>query len=101
VLVKDLAWSKRLARYARCCPAAARAAGARTRTSRDAGHGLRPNAYDVIYYAGDWQCGIEDHRHQPAEDEQVQLAKGTRRLQLKNAMRAKFDNIMVPIGGAS
>jgi len=30
-------------------------------------------------------------------DEQVQLEKGTRRLQLKNAMRAKFDNIMVPI----
>ena len=30
-------------------------------------------------------------------DEQVQLEKGTRRLQLKNAMRAKFDKIMVPI----
>jgi hypothetical protein len=29
----------------------------------------------------------------------VQLAKGTRRLQLKNAMRAKFDAIMVPIAG--
>jgi hypothetical protein len=27
----------------------------------------------------------------------VQLAKGTRRLQLKNAMRAKFDKILVPI----
>ena len=31
-------------------------------------------------------------------DEQVQLKKGTRRLQLKNAMRAKFDKILVPIG---
>jgi len=30
-------------------------------------------------------------------DEKVQLAKGSRRLQLKNAMRAKFDNILVPI----
>jgi hypothetical protein len=27
----------------------------------------------------------------------VQLKKGTRRLQLKNAMRAKFDKIMLPI----
>jgi hypothetical protein len=27
----------------------------------------------------------------------VQLQKGTRRLQLKNAMRAKFDNILLPI----
>ena len=30
-------------------------------------------------------------------DEEVQLQKGTRRLQLKNAMRAKFDAIMRPI----
>ena len=30
-------------------------------------------------------------------DEEVQLKKGTRRLQLKNAMQAKFDNILVPI----
>src|SRR5690606_12674645 len=30
-------------------------------------------------------------------DEEVQLRKGTRRLQLKNAMRAKFDQILVPI----
>ena len=30
-------------------------------------------------------------------DEQVQLKKGTRRLQLKNAMRAKFEKILIPI----
>ena len=30
-------------------------------------------------------------------DEEVQLKKGTRRLQLKNAMRAKFDKILIPI----
>ena len=30
-------------------------------------------------------------------DEEVQLAKETRRLHLKNAMQAKFDEIMVPV----
>jgi hypothetical protein len=30
-------------------------------------------------------------------DEEVQLVKGSRRLQLKNAMQAKFDKILVPI----
>jgi len=30
-------------------------------------------------------------------DERVQLEKGTRKLQLKNAMQAKFDKILVPI----
>ena len=33
-------------------------------------------------------------------DEEVQLQKGTRRLQLANAMRAKFDEILVPIAQA-
>jgi hypothetical protein len=33
-------------------------------------------------------------------DENVQLEKGTRKLQLKNAMKAKFDYILVPIANA-
>jgi hypothetical protein len=55
------------------------------------------NAYDVIYYAGDCNAGSKTIAINLPNDEQVQLAKGTRRLQLKNAMRAKFDTIMVPI----
>jgi hypothetical protein len=30
-------------------------------------------------------------------DEEIQLTKGTRRLQIRNAMRAKFDKILLPI----
>ena len=57
------------------------------------------NAYDVIYYAGDCNSGSKTIAINLPNDEQVQLEKGTRRLQLKNAMRAKFDSIMVPIAG--
>jgi hypothetical protein len=57
------------------------------------------NAYDVIYYAGDCNAGSKTIAINLPNDEQVQLAKGTRRLQLKNAMRAKFDAIMLPIAG--
>jgi len=57
------------------------------------------NAYDVVYYAGDCNAGSKTIAINLPNDEQVQLAKGTRRLQLKNAMRAKFDAIMVPIAG--
>ena len=55
------------------------------------------NAYDVVYYAGDCNSGSKTIAINLPNDEEVQLAKGSRRLQLKNAMRAKFDQILVPI----
>jgi hypothetical protein len=55
------------------------------------------NAYDVVYYAGDCNAGAKTIAINLPNDETVQLRKGTRRLQLKNAMRAKFDEILVPI----
>ena len=55
------------------------------------------NAYDVVYYAGDCNAGSKTIAINLPNDETVQLAKGTRRVQLKNAMRAKFDNILAPI----
>jgi hypothetical protein len=54
-------------------------------------------AYDVIYYAGDCNAGSKTIAVNLPNDEEVQLKKGTRRLQLKNAMRAKYDRILVPI----
>ena len=57
------------------------------------------NAYDVIYYAGDCNAGSKTIAINLPNDEEVQLAKGTRRLQLKNAMLAKYNQILVPISG--
>ena len=57
------------------------------------------NAYDVLYYAGRSNAGSKTIAINLPNDERVQLAKGTRRLQLKNAMQAKFDKIMLPIAG--
>jgi hypothetical protein len=55
------------------------------------------NAYDALYYTGQANAGSKTIAINLPNDEQVQLKKGTRRLQLKNAMRAKFDRILVPI----
>jgi hypothetical protein len=57
------------------------------------------NAYDAVYYAGDANAGSKTIAINLPNDEEVQLRKGTRRLQLKNAMRAKFDEILVPLAG--
>jgi hypothetical protein len=51
-----------------------------------------------VYYTGQANAGSKTIAINLPNDEQVQLKKGTRRLQLKNAMRAKFDKILVPIG---
>ena len=51
----------------------------------------------MVYYAGDCNAGSKTIAINLPNDEKVQLAKGSRRLQLKNAMQAKFENIMLPI----
>ncbi len=98
VLVKDQAWSQRLAKYARQLPALQRgipvdAAYKRERPGTDADL----NAYDVVYVTGQVNTGAKTIAVNLPNDEQVQLKKGTRRLQLKNAIRAKFDRILLPI----
>ena len=98
VLVKDMEWSKRLAKYAAMLPALQRGLPVPDAYKAETpGTDSDLNAYDVIYYAGDCNAGSKTIAINLPNDEQVQLAKGTRRLQLKNAMRAKFDSIMVPI----
>ena len=74
-------------------PAGARGVQARAARARDSDL----NAYDALYYAGDSNAGSKTIAINLPNDEEVQLRKGTRRLQLKNAMRAKFDKILVPI----
>jgi hypothetical protein len=55
------------------------------------------NAYDVVYYAGDCNAGSKTIAVNLPNDEVIQQKKGTRRSQLKNAMKAKFGKILVPI----
>ena len=98
VLVKDQEWSRRLSRYAALLPALQRGLPVPEQYKRETpGTDSDLNAYDAVYYAGDANAGSKTIAINLPNDEQVQLEKGTRRLQLKNSMRAKFDAIMVPI----
>jgi hypothetical protein len=98
VLVKDLAWSERLARYAAVLPELQKALPVPDRYKQETpGTDSDLNAYDAVFYAGDCNAGSKTIAINLPNDEEVQLEKGSRRLQLKNVMRAKFDKIMVPI----
>jgi len=56
------------------------------------------NVYNAIYYAGDCNAGSKTIAINLPNDDRVQAVKGTRRLQLRNSMQAKFDKILLPIG---
>ncbi len=98
VLVKDMEWSKKLAKYGAFLPDLQKGLPVPDKyKSETPGTDTELNAYDVIYYAGDCNSGSKTIAINLPNDEEVQLAKGTRRLQLKNAMQAKFDKILIPI----
>jgi hypothetical protein len=98
ILIKDREWSERLSRFARLLPGLQRGLPVNDAYKREVpGTDSDLNAYDVVYYAGDANAGSKTIAINLPNDETVQLEKGTRRLQLKNAMRAKFDKIMVPL----
>ncbi|MDW3647248.1 MAG: Zn-dependent hydrolase [Bacteroidia bacterium] len=98
ILVKDKEWSKRLEKYAAFMQELQEGLpGEDKYKAEKPGSNAQLNAYDVVYYAGDCNSGSKTIAVNLPNDEEIQISKGTRRSQLKNAMRAKFDQILVPI----
>lgn len=98
ILVKDVEWSNRLSKFVKYLPELQQNLPVDAKyKAEEPGTDSDLNAYDVIYYAGDCNAGGKTIAINLPNDERVQLEKGTRRLQLKNAMQAKFDKILVPI----
>lgn len=98
ILVKDKAWSKKLEKYAALLPDLQKALPTADQyKSEMPGSDSDLNAYDVIYYAGDCNAGSKTIAINLPNDEQVRANKGSRKLQLKNSMQAKFDQILMPI----
>ena len=101
ILVKDIEWSKKLTKFIQYLPELQRNLPVSANFKKEVpGTDSDLNAYDVVYYAGDCNAAGKTIAINLPNDERVQLEKGTRRLQLKNAMKAKFDNILVPISTA-
>lgn len=98
LLVKDKAWSSRLERFARLLPELQKALPVDAEYKKEVpGTGSDLNVYDAIYYAGDCNAGGKTIAINLPNDPEVQLKKGSRKLQLKNSMMYKFDHILLPI----
>jgi len=98
VLIKDQEWSERLARFVKYMPELQSGLPVADEYKAEMpGSDADLNAYDLAYCAGDCNSGAKTIAINLPNDEQVQLAKGTRRLQIKNSMLAKFNQILLPI----
>lgn len=98
VLVKDQAWSERLARFAKYLPELQRGLPVDDKYKTESpGSDADLNAYFALYYGGNANVGAKTIAINLPNDEEVQLKKGSRRLQLENVMQAKFERIMQPI----
>jgi hypothetical protein len=98
ILIKDKDWSQKLDKYIatlpelqKALPVEAKYKAEKPGTDSDLG------VYDVVYYAGNANSGGKTIAINLPNDEKVQLQKGSRRLQLKNTMKAKYENILMPI----
>ncbi|MBO6058272.1 MAG: Zn-dependent hydrolase [Bacteroidales bacterium] len=98
ILIKDQEWTKKLSRYVALLPELQTKLPVDPKYKQEKpGSDADLAAYDVVYYGGDCNMASKTIAINLPNDERVQLQKGTRKLQLKNAMAAKFDKIVVPI----
>lgn len=98
ILIKDKEWSEKLEKYAALLPGLQKALPCEPPYKNETpGVDSDMNVYDAIYYAGDCNAGSKTIAINLPNDEKVRQDKGSRKLQLKNSMQAKFDKILVPI----
>ena len=98
ILIKDREWSDKLVRFAALLPGLQKALPCEQKYKNETpGIDSDMNVYDALYYAGDCNAGSKTIAINLPNDEKVREDKGSRKLQLKNSMQAKFEKIMVPI----
>jgi hypothetical protein len=99
ILVKDKVWSKKLEKYVSYLPQLQADLPVEEIYKQEKPNNelSQLNAYDVIFYAGNCNSGGKTIAVNLPNDESLQMKYGTRRSQLKNAMKAKYDNILQPL----
>jgi len=98
ILIKDKEWSEKLAYINSVLPQMQRSLPVPdTYKTEVPGSKSDLGAYDAIYYAGDCNAGSKTIAINLPNDERVHASKGSRKLQLKNSIRYKFEQILLPI----
>ncbi len=98
ILVKDLEWSKLLDKFNDMLPMLqAGLPVPEVYKAETPGIDGDMYVYYALYYAGDCNAGTKTIAINLPNAEEIHENVGSRKLQLKNSMEAKFDKILVPI----
>lgn len=98
ILIKDKEWSDKLSHFAALLPKLQEGLPVEKEYKAEVpGVDSDLGVYDAVYYAGDCNAGSKTIAINLPNDPVVHIEKGSRKLQLKNSMRYKFDKILVPI----
>lgn len=98
VLVKDKDWSQQLSKYVSVLPELQKGLPVPEKYKQELpGSNSDLNVYDVVFYAGAANTGGKTIAVNLPNNPKIRANVGTRRLQLKNVMRAKYEKILVPI----
>ncbi len=98
VLVKDLEWSAQLEKFTAMLPELQAGLPVEEEYKAEApGTDSDMNVYYALYYAGDCNAGSKTIAINLPNDPEIHTSVGSRKLQLKNSMKAKFDKILLPI----
>ncbi|HZJ74663.1 MAG TPA: Zn-dependent hydrolase [Perlabentimonas sp.] len=98
ILIKDQEWSQKISHFAALLPTLQQSLPVAPEYKAEApGSGSDLGVYDAVFYAGDCNAGSKTIAINLPNDPTVHIEKGSRKLQLKNSMRYKFDKILVPI----
>ena len=98
ILIKDLEWSAKLDRFGELLPKLQASLPCDDKYKQEKAHAVaNMYVYDVILYRGDCNAGSKNIAINLPNDPRVHAEKGSRKLQLKNSMQAKFDKILLPI----
>lgn len=98
IVVKDQEWSQRLERFAGMAPDLQQRLPVPSDYKQEVpGDDSEIFVYDALYYAGHCNAGPKIIALYLPRNPEVQAQTGTRSMQLKNVMEAKFSEILLPI----
>lgn len=98
LLIRDTVWSEKLGFIAGLLPQLQKDLPVSATYKKEVpGSSSDLGVYDAVYYAGDCNAGSKTIAINLPNDERIQAVKGSRKLQLKNSIRYKFEEILVPI----
>ncbi|EAL69775.2 hypothetical protein DDB_G0275419 [Dictyostelium discoideum AX4] len=100
LLIKDLVWSEKIKKYNSMLPELQENLPVEDKKYKSEKSGSSKGdmyVYDLIASYGSGNAGPKNIAINLPNDPKVQLDKGTRKIQIKNLMKAKFDEILMPI----